>query len=124
MRWSSDQKVLTDTLFSSLVLVRLSRCHCPGIRILTRCTGVRSPVGFANLRFICALRSARVVVLSGNRHACPTLACLPGSSTFGSVPETADHAETRGVREASTGDDVHLITDHAVRCPILHTLCW
>ena len=28
------------------------------------------------------------------------------------------------VREASTGDDVHLITDHAVLCPILHSLCW
>ena len=39
-----------------------------------------------------------------------------------SVPETADHAETRGVREASTGDDVHLITDHAVLCPFLHSL--
>ena len=83
-----------------------------------------SRLGIANLRFVCALRSARVVFLSGIRRGLLRHPACTGVPLSRSVPETADHAETRGVREASTGDDVHLITDHAVLWPVLHRLCW
>ena len=50
------------------------------------------------------------------------LACT-GVPLSRSVPETAYHAETRGVLEACMGDDVYLLIDRAVLWVCLASAC-
>ena len=106
-----------DPEWYSILVTVLPRWCCLGTSFMSRCTCKSALHLSAEIRTCCFFFQAT------GKRVLPPRACS-GVPLSRSVPETADLAETRGEREARTGADAHLVTDHAVLCPILHSLCW